>query len=530
MSSQSFAGTAILVRQVWRRDRVLASVWTFLLVAVSYASASATASLYSTEAARVTAARAINASPAIVALYGPILDVHSLGEFAMTKMTVLYAVFVAVMFIVLVRRHTRVEEESGQTELVGGTAVGRDAPLAAAVLATSVIAVGLGILTAVANVAGGLPLTGSLAFGGSWTGLGLVAIGVAAVACQFSASARTCASLAAGAIGVLYVMRAVGDTSQEWVSWLTPLGWGTRLRAYSGTRWWVLGLYVVLALVLFGVAQLLRAHRDLGAGLVAARPGRTHAESWFGNAQALAWKVHASTLLIWSVASAVLGAVFGAIAPNLGDLLKSSQALAMMQRLGGTGVISKTLIAAELSIIAVVVTCFALSVVAHAGADEAAGRTGHVLCSGSSRWQTFAALVTVAFVGSVWLMTVIGIFVSLGYGIAGGGLGSAFADVVPAAVDQVPAIFVVAAIGVLFFAIRGHWTVGGWAALVAFLTLGQLGELLQLPTWVIDLSPFAHVPAMPVSDFAPLSTAVLLVVATGILALAWASYRSRDVV
>ena len=68
----------------------------------------------------MAAAEAINASPAIVALYGPILDVHSLGELAMTKMTVIYAVFVAIMFLVLVRRHTRVEEENGQTELVGG--------------------------------------------------------------------------------------------------------------------------------------------------------------------------------------------------------------------------------------------------------------------------------------------------------------------------------------------------------------------------------------------------------------------------
>ena len=129
----SLVGTPLLLRHGLRRDRVLATTWLVVLVLVCYASAAATSDLYSSAREQVAAAGAINASPAIVALYGPILDVHSLGELAMTKMTVLYAVFVAVLFMVLVRRHTRVEEESGQAELIGGTAVARDAPLAAAV-------------------------------------------------------------------------------------------------------------------------------------------------------------------------------------------------------------------------------------------------------------------------------------------------------------------------------------------------------------------------------------------------------------
>ena len=59
---------------------------------------------------------------------------HSLGELAMTKVTVLYAVILALMFVVVVRRHTRTEEESGHAELLAGTAIGRDALLAGAVV------------------------------------------------------------------------------------------------------------------------------------------------------------------------------------------------------------------------------------------------------------------------------------------------------------------------------------------------------------------------------------------------------------
>ena len=52
-------------------------------------------SLYPTEAERVQGRRGDQRQSRVVALYGPILDVHSTGELAMTKMTVLYAVFVA---------------------------------------------------------------------------------------------------------------------------------------------------------------------------------------------------------------------------------------------------------------------------------------------------------------------------------------------------------------------------------------------------------------------------------------------------
>ncbi|MCW2787274.1 MAG: hypothetical protein JWP74_3791, partial [Marmoricola sp.] len=93
MSAGRLVGTTVLARAALRRDRALAPTWIGVLLLGCYASAAATPSLYSSTAERVAAARAVNDTPAVVALYGPILDVHSSGELAMTKMTVLYALF-----------------------------------------------------------------------------------------------------------------------------------------------------------------------------------------------------------------------------------------------------------------------------------------------------------------------------------------------------------------------------------------------------------------------------------------------------
>ncbi len=185
-----------------RRDRLLVGVWVALLVLVVFASGGGHRQRSTRPPPdRVRAAEAINDNPAVVALYGPILDVRSAGELAMTKLTVLYAVVLALMLVVVVRRHTRGEEESGHAELLGGTAIGRDALLTAArARGRRCSRVVVGVLVALADVAAGLPVTGSLGFGATWVGTGLVAIALTAVAASSSASSRTCFGLAGAAL------------------------------------------------------------------------------------------------------------------------------------------------------------------------------------------------------------------------------------------------------------------------------------------------------------------------------------------
>ena len=160
---------------------------------------------------------------------------------------------------------------------------------AAAIIFGVGVSLVLGLLAAGANVVGGLPVVGSIAFGASWAGVGLVATGLTAVACQLSPSARTCAAIASSAIGALFVLRAVGDTTEaSWLSWLSPFGWNTQLRAYGDTRWWVLLLYVGLAGCVrprcpgdTEQTRSRRRHRRAAAGAghrVAAAGRRDHAE------------------------------------------------------------------------------------------------------------------------------------------------------------------------------------------------------------------------------------------------------------
>jgi ABC-2 type transport system permease protein len=516
-----FRGTGLLVRFAFQRDRVLVTAWVLVLAAMAVASAAGTTGLYADARERVAAAEAINASPAIVALYGPVLDTSSLGELAMTKMTVLYAVFVAFLGVVVVRRHTRVEEESGRAELVGATAVGPDAPLAAALVEAALAALAVGLLAALGDVAGGLPVAGSLLFGASWTGIALVGAAISLLAAQVSSSSRTVGLVASGAIGVLYLLRAVGDTTVSWLSWLSPFGWGTRLSAWSEPRVWVLALYPLLAGVLTAVAVALRRRRDLGAGLLADRPGPAHGSPRLRDAVALAWRNQATALAGWTVGIAAIGVLMGSIVPSIGSMLDSAGARAVVEAMGGLGALQDALVFALASVVAVIITGFGIAAITRAAGDEHAGRTETVLATATTRDRVLLAVGGLALVGTSWLLLVSGVATAVG---RGDGL-----DAVGAYLVQAPAVWLVLGLGLVLLTVRSRWAVAGWALLAVFVTLGQLGETLRLPEWVVALSPYHHVPKYPAEAFVWRPELAMTALAATALLVAWLRFRSRDI-
>lgn len=511
----------VLTHAALRRDRIIAAVWVWILLATCFAAAAATPGIYHSAADRVAAAEAINSNGAVVALYGPILDVTSIGELSMTKMTALYAVFVALLMVVLFRRHTRLDEERGSLELIGATVAGRTTATSAAIVEGVVMSVVVGIGAALVNIVGGLAIAGSLVFGVAWLGTGLVAVGVAAVANQCSSSARTSGGIAIGALLGLFALRAFGDTGWIGLSWVSPFGWNTQVRAWSDPRWWVLLLYPVAAVLLVGIARILEAHRDLGSGVITAGRGRREGAAWLRSPLALGWRVQRGGVAAWTVGVGLGGLMMGAIAPGVGKLLDGSGAEEMMRRLGGPGALADTLLAAEFGILALVVSGFAIGVVTHAADDERTGLAEEVRATPITATALWRSSTVLAIVGSVWLLTVAGSTAALG-------AGESWSRMVGATVVQAPAVTLTAVFTLLAWSIKSRYAVFGWGILAAFVALGMVGELLKLPAWVIGISPYTHVPKLPAESMTWTGTLVMLGLAGACGVASWALYRRRD--
>jgi ABC-2 type transport system permease protein len=137
--------------------------------------------------------------------------------------------------------------------------------------------------------------------------------------------------------------------------------------------------------------------------------------------------------------------------------------------------------------------------------------------------------VVFAVVGSAAVLVPAGLAAGLTHGLRAHDLGRQVPRVLGGALVQLPAVWAIAAVAVVLFGFAPRIVPASWGVLGGCLLLGQLGPVLKLPQWVMDVSPFTHVPKIPGS---PLSTAplVVLTLVAGLLGLiGLLGFRRRDI-
>ena len=91
-------------------------------------------------------------------------------------------------------------------------------------------------------------------------------------------------------------------------------------------------------------------------------------------------------------------------------------------------------------------------------------------------------------------------------------------------------VLLLAALTWLAYGIRSRWAAIGWLALGFCFVVMMFGALLQLPDWLMDVSPFRHLAQMPAEDFRVVPVVVLLAITAAVGALGMVCLRRRDVV
>jgi ABC-2 type transport system permease protein len=530
----ALTATGALTMLALRRDRVMLPAWVYVVVIGVASNAYAFAKLYKTAAARESLVSSGLDNPALIFLYGR-LNGDSVGALTAWRYGVWGALFAALMSVFLVVRHTRGDEEAGRLELVGSARVGRQAPLASALavaaLANSIL---VALLCLVLPLLG-LPAGGSAALALAIGTCGLAFTGVSAVAAQLTAGARAARGLAIGVLGAAFLARAVGDATgaggPSWLTWVLPLGWTEALRPFAGERWWVLALPVALFAGCTWLAFSLAERRDLGAGLLEDRPGRPAASAALRGPDALAWRLQWPALAGWAAGYAVLFAVCGAAAKGIGQLVGSSGALTKeFTRIGGQAQIVNAYLSALMLLGGLIAAAYGVSAVLRLHVEETAGRADPVLAGSVGRARWGLSHLMVAFAGTAALLVVAGVATGLGYGLAAGGVGGETARMLGAGIAQLPAAAVIVGVAALACcALPDACVAVAWTAVGLAVLLNIFGQALQLSHWVLDISPFTHVPKLPGGTVAAAPFFWLSVIALALCASGLAALRRRDI-
>ncbi len=261
-------------------------------------------------------------------------------------------------------------------------------------------------------------------------------------------------------------------------------------------------------------AYQLSVRRDLGSGIIAQRPGPPMAAPWITRPIGLTLRFQRGALIGWTVGLFAIGAVYGSIGEEIETLIEDNPDLADFLALIGDASLADAYLATSLSMLAMLASGFAISSILRGRSAETAGHAELLVATPTSRWRWMAAQLAVAVGGSIVIVTAAGFGTGLTYAAVTGDA-SQVLRMVGAALVSLPAVLFLIGVALVLFGWLPRATVAAWGVFAVIVAVGIFGPLLDLPQWLLDLSPFEALPAAPAEDMTWTPVAVVSAIALG---------------
>lgn len=533
MSNQLYHNTGRLARLILRRDRIHLPIWLIAIAVMTMITAPAFTNLYTTDPARQAIAETMR-NPAMTAMVGPGygIDNYTVGAMMAHQMLLFTAIAVAIMSIILVTRHTRADEEDGRIEMIRSLPTGRLSNLSA----TTFVLLGTNVLLAFIIGFGlyalgieSMDLEGSLLYGAALGATGIFFTAITALFAQLSDNSRGTIGYSFAVLGVAYLIRAIGDVSNETLALFSPLGWILRSEVYVNNYWWPIILTISVALVIVVLALYLNSIRDLDAGFIPAKPGRKNASSSLQSPLGLALRLQRTGIIAWAIGMFILGVSYGSVLGDLESFIETNEMMKELLLTSSTGFsLTEQFLTMLMSIISMICTIPPLMLILKLRGEEKKNLTEHLLARAVSRTH---------LIGSFTLISVIGGFVTLLLALIG--LWSAgttamenpiaFSALFKAGIVYLPAVWIMTGIAVLLIGFVPRATSLTWLYLGYSFIVVYLGGLLQFPEWMGKLSPFGHIPKVPIEALNFTNISLLTAIALGLIVMGFIGYNKRDI-
>ena len=202
----------------------------------------------------------------------------------------------------------------------------------------------------------------------------------------------------------------------------------------------------------------------------------------------------------------------------------------LLEQLGGTtGTFADIYVATEIHFVAAAVAAAGIALVLRLVGAERSGLGEVVLATPTSRARWFAAHVAPpggcspphSWRCSARPSALVGPSVTPEAPSFGASVGATLA--------ALPAVWVMIGVAAALAGAFPRFAPFSWGVLLVTFLVTEIGPLTDLPSWLLDLSPFTHLSPLPGGSFEPVSAAVLTLLAAALVAVGLMAYRRRDV-
>ena len=437
----------------------------------------------------------------------------------------------SVWVLLAATRITRGEEDAGRFDLLlaGRVRVGDVVlrAMVAVVLAAVLIAVAVGA----ALIAAGTDSTGAVVYAGAILGVTSTFATAGIFAAQVMPTRSGAVGVTVGLLGVWLAVRMLADGVHQlaWMAWTTPFGLSSLAAPYADNRAAPLVVLAGLA-VGFAVAGMVAAvRRDVGGGLVALPTRRTPRTGLLGSVLGFAVRRTIRPTVGWTIGIAAYYLLLGALIASILEFFDSNRRFADLAASAGFGGLNSAngFAAALFALLSIATGLYAATRLAAMTADERARRWTPVLSAPVSRNHLACNEIAVVATGVVVLHVIAGLAIWTGTAITGAPF--TVGEALTGALNSVPIAWL--AVGAATLAVG--WLPSAVAAIGAVPVAGGflldvVTQSVHAPEWVENLSPFAHLGAVPNAppDWAGLTA--FIVIGAIAMAVGVAGYSRRD--
>jgi ABC-2 type transport system permease protein len=506
--------------------------WIIGLVAAAALVTSAYASTMPTVEDRQALARTVEGNPAFEAMFGRAIALDTIEGFTMWRAGGPLIPAIVIWGMLAATRLGRGEEDKGHDELILGGVLSRQALLVSALAAlviviTVYVALTAQLLLAVSEISQAGSWRFALAMAGGFTFF--AALGALLV--QITPSRSVAVRIGLGLIGVALGLRILSVVEQMpgWLPWLTPFGWFAEIGppgAGSNVPFLLFGLGTIV----FGVTAVeLSRRREIHGSLLFTEREIVEAKAPY---RSLWWHEVNQDLpgfIGFAGVGLLLSAIFGLVANDFIDFIKDFPAFAAY--LEGFGMTRfddpAAYIGLVVMVLVLIVTLYAVGHVAGMREDEASGRLAVLLILPLERhrWLVINALVGVIAIAVISL--IIGFGAMIGTAITGAMLDPF--DALRAGLNLIPIAVMFVGLGIFLFGVYPSLTgpLLYSVMLVSFL-LVLMDAFLDIPSWIISLSPFEYLALVPGEPANLTASAVFLLIGVVGGVIGTFAFRRRD--
>ncbi|MDR0207281.1 MAG: hypothetical protein LBI45_08520 [Bacteroidales bacterium] len=513
-----------------KRDWIISTVWLLALGAFAYLLAVLYPSLFPDETSMQGIIATTN-TPPMIAMMGPVygIDAINIAILMSQECLIWFAIAVIVMNIFFVNRYTRTDEELGRHEMLVALPLGRLTNSSTIVFLSfmlNFIAAGFIAFLTLASQMDGVNLCGALIYGFSIGMQGFVFAMFTLLAAQLFSTARDSMGIAFALLGVSYLLRAYGDMNNHWLSYVSPMGLGLKVEAFYNNNFIPILILFAEAMVLAGVALWINSRRDSGAGTFPARKGKAHAGKFLQTPLGFAWRLSRNGFYAWAIGIFVFGVSYASVIGELDNFVEGNEMIKLMlQGEGGTAQLVDAFIALLNRLMALLVAIPMINCINRVRNEEKRGRIELIAATAVPREKIMGSFIIIS-VFEIVMLTFLGAFGL--YVAADSSELVAFDELLKAAFVHLPALFVMLSFTIFLVGLFPKFTSLIWALFAYSFIIFYFGKLFNVPNFAAKLSPFDHIPKLPVQEFSVAPILIMSALACFFCALGVYYFGKRD--